>query len=180
MLSQFPPVLTWFKPRRLLEVETLSRIVITHKIGNPNLGLYVSIRNGGKSDVRIRSVSLAVKRDDVDLGIFPAQSYFETMTTKESTLFVAFTLKPGETWGHTINFLRIFDRTTEKWYRQCESTLKENLRKKIELRDALHEEGETKTMVEVDPEFVQPFQSYFEKNFAWLPGEYLVNLTIAS
>jgi hypothetical protein len=176
VLSQFPPVVTWFKPRRLLEVETLSRIVLTHKIGNPNLGLYVSVRNGGKSDVRVRSMTLAVKRDDVDLGVFPAQNYYETMTSKETTLFVAFTIKPGDIWAHTINFLRIFDRTTEKWYRQSESRVRENIQKKIAARI----EGEPKTLVEVDPELLQPFQTYFDKNFAWFPGEYLVNLTIAT
>jgi hypothetical protein len=121
-----------------------------------------------------------VKRDDIDLGAFPGHSYYETMASKETTLFVAFTLKPGETWGHTINFLRIFDRTTEKWYRQSESKLRENIQKKIELRDALLEKNERKNLIEADPEFMQPFLTFFDKNFAWLPGEYLVNLAIGT
>jgi hypothetical protein len=179
VLSQFPPVATWLKPRRLLEVETLSRIVITHKIGNPNLGLYVSVRNGGKSDVRVRSMNLAVKRDEVDLGTFPAQNYYETMTSKETTLFVAFSIKPGETWAHTVNFLRIFDRGTEKWYRQSESKLRENIQTKIAARDASIPE-KPKTLIEAEPELVQPFLTFFDKNFAWFPGEYFVNLTIST
>jgi hypothetical protein len=176
VLSQFPPVMTWFKPSRLLDVETLSRVAITHKIGNPNLGLYLSVRNAGKSEVRIRSITLALRRDDVDVGGFPAHSYYETMTSKENTLFVAFTVKPGDTWAHTINFLRIFDRTTEKWYRQSESKLRADIQEKIAARD----ESQPKIDIEAEPELVRPFLTYFDKNFAWLPGEYFVNLTIAT
>lgn len=175
-LSQFPPVVSWFKPARRLDVETLSRIVVTHKIGNPNLGLYISIRNSGRSDTRIRAMNLRVERDHVALGDYPSQNYFESMTSKESTLLVAFTVKPGEIWAHTVNFLKEFDRTTEKWYRQSESALREDIRVKVAARAT----DAPKVMVEADPELIQPFIRFFEQHFVWLPGEYLVQLTIAT
>ena len=177
-LSQFPPVVTWFKPRRLLEVETLTRIVLTHRVGNPNLGLYVSIRNAGKAEVRIRRISLALKRDDVDLGVFPGQNYYETMTSKETTLLVAFTLKSGDIWAHTLNFLNVFDRATDKWYRQSESKLRDNIQMKLAARNEV--DPKAQAWIEGDPELVQPFLTFLDKTFAWLPGEYLVNLTIAT
>lgn len=121
-LSQLPPVHLWFRPRRL-DVEVHSRIQVTHKVGNPNVGMYVSVRNTGGRELRIRAMRLYVSRDDKPLGMLPAQNYFETPSSQSSVLFLPFSVKPGETWAHGTNFLQLFDRATEKLYRESESAL---------------------------------------------------------
>jgi hypothetical protein len=91
-LSQLPPVYLWFRPRRL-DVEVHSRLLLTHKVGNPNVSMYVSIANTGGRELRVRGMRLSVSRDGKPLGVLPAQTYFETPSSQSSVLFVPFTLK---------------------------------------------------------------------------------------
>ena len=99
VLSQLPPVRLWFRPKRL-EVEVHSRIQVTHKVGNPNVGIYVSVRNTGGRELRIRSLQISLTRDNAPLAVLSAQNYFESPSSQSSVLFVPFSLKPGETWAH--------------------------------------------------------------------------------
>lgn len=172
LLSQLPPVYLWFRPRRL-EVEVHSRIQVTHKVGNPNVGIFVSIRNTGGRELRIRSLRIALTRDDVPLVNLIAQNYFENPSSQSSVLFVPFTLKPGDTWAHGTNFLNFFDRTTEKLYREAESALAADIRKKLQERP-----GEDKAMVIAEPKMVKPFTDLFNKLFVWQPGEYIAELIV--
>jgi len=94
VLSQLPPVRLLLRPRRL-EVEVHSRINITHKVGNPNASLVVSIRNTGGRDLRIKGLSLSVSRDGKPVTNMPGAHYFETPSSQALVLFVPFTLKPG-------------------------------------------------------------------------------------
>ncbi len=174
VLSQLPPVVLWFRPRRL-EVEVHSRLQLTHKVGNPNIAMFVSVRNTGGRELRIRSISIAVTRDSVALSSFPAQHFFETSSSQSSVLFVPFALKPGETWAHPTSFLNLFDRATEKLYRQSESALLADIRKKLDLRPE-----EDKRPVEAEPELVMPFNATFQRLFVWHPGEYQVELNVAA
>ncbi|MFC6521615.1 hypothetical protein ACFQAT_19795 [Undibacterium arcticum] len=112
LLSQLPPVHILLRPKRL-EVEVHSRLQVTHQVGNPNVGLYVNIANTGGRELRVRRVQVDVSRDGKYLGALPAQNYFETPSSQSSVLFVPFSLKPGEHWGHAVNFLSFFDRQTE-------------------------------------------------------------------
>lgn len=172
LLSQLPPVYLWFRPRRL-EVEVHSRIQVTHKVGNPNVGIFVSIRNTGGRELRIRSLRIALTRDDVPLVNLIAQNYFENPSSQSSVLFVPFTLKPGDTWAHGTNFLNFFDRTTEKLYREAESALAADIRKKLQERPE-----DDKAMVIAEPKMVKPFMELFNKLFVWQPGEYIAELIV--
>lgn len=172
VLSQLPPVRLWFRPSRL-EVEVHSRLQITHKVGNPNVGMFVSVRNTGGRELRIRALWLSLTRDDMPLGKFPALNYFESPSSQSSVLFVPFSLKPGETWAHGATFLNFFDRATEKFYREHESALGMDIRKKLQVRP----EGD-KRAVTADPVLVKPFAELFEKLFAWQPGEYVIELSV--
>lgn len=171
-LSQLPPVHLWFRPRRL-EVEVHSRLQVTHKVGNPNVGIYVSVRNSGGRDLRVKSTQVSLSRDGIPLGVLPAQNYFETPSSQSSVLFVPFTLKPGETWAHGTNFLQLFDRATEKLYRESESALSSDIRRKLTARAE-----EDKQAVRADSNLVQPFDAIFDRLFCWLPGEYVLELTV--
>lgn len=172
VLSQLPPVRLWLKPRRV-EVEIHSRLQVTHKVGNPNVGMYVSIRNTGGRELRIKSMLVGVTRDGISLGQLSAQNYFESASSQTSSLFVPFSLKVGEAWAHGTNFLRPFDRAHEKLFRESLSALQIDIRKKIDARPA-----EDKQPVKADQVLVQPFLEMFEDMFNWLPGEYIVELQV--
>jgi len=172
VLSQLPPMILWFRPRRL-EVEVHSRIQVTHKVGNPNVSMFVSVRNTGGRELRIRSLRIILSRDGGPSVGLPAQNYFESPSSQSSVLFVPFTLKPGDAWEHGTNFLNFFDRTTEKLYRESESKLVADIRRKLEANVE-----NIKNAVIAEPDLVAPFMNLFEKLFMWQPGEYVVELIV--
>lgn len=172
VLSQLPPVRLWFRPKRL-EVEVHSRIQVTHKVGNPNVGMYVSVRNTGGRELRIRSLQISLTRDNAPLAVLSAQNYFESPSSQSSVLFVPFSLKPGEAWAHGTNFLNLFDRATEKLYREGESALGADIRAKLKARPA----GDERPVV-AEPALVAPFLALFERLFVWQPGEYVAELRV--
>ena len=171
-LTQLPPVKLWFRKSKL-EVEVHSRVQLTHKVGNPNLGMYVGIRNIGGREVRVRSITVALARDGNALGVYPIINFFETPISTSAVLFVPFTLSPSETWAHGSNFLRLFDRNTEKFYRERESELRSNIQRKLAARTE-----NDKELVVADTEYVEPFLEMFNRMFVWLPGEYTLDLQI--
>lgn len=172
VLSQLPPVLLWFRPRKL-DVEVHSRIQVTHKVGNPNIGMYVSLSNTGGRVLRIRSFRVQISRDGNSLCSLPAQNYFETPSATASVLFVPFTLRPGEIWGHGTNFLNFFDRATEKLYRESEASLLSDIRNKIKAKPK-----DDEALVIAEPNLVVPFQRLFDELFIWIPGEYTIELVV--
>lgn len=172
ILSQLPPIYLWFRPRRL-EVEVHSRVQVTHKVGNPNLSMFVSVRNTGGRELRISKIQIALSRDNISLGTFPAQNYFENPSSQSSVLFVPYSLKPDETWAHATTFLNFFDRTTEKIYRESESALKADIRKKLDARPKKDEQP-----VVAEQALVTPFLTLFDRLFVWLPGEYVAELSV--
>lgn len=172
VLTQLPPAKLWFRASRL-DVEVHSRVQLTHKVGNPNLGMYVGIRNIGGREVRVRSITVALTRDGNALGVYPVVNFFETSSSTSAVLFVPFSLRPSEVWAHGANFLRLFDRNTEKIYRERDSELRSNIRRKLAARAE-----EDKELVVADAEYVQPFLDMFNRMFVWLPGEYTLDLQI--
>ena len=172
VLSQLPPLHLLLRPKRL-DVEVHSRIGVTHKVGNPNANVVVSIRNTGGRELRIRSLMLDISRDGKPLMALPAQNYFETPSSQSSVLFVPFSLKPSETWAHSVSFLNVFDRLTEKQFRENLSALDSDIRRKIRER-----KEDDKSAVVADVGLVMPFLQMYEKLFVWLPGEYVMELKV--
>ena len=159
-------------PQRL-DVEVHSRIGVTHKVGNSNANVVVSVLNTGGRELRIRNLSLDVTRDGRPLIVLPAQNYFETPSSQSSVLFVPLTLKPGETWAHNVVFLNLFVQAMEKQFRESLSKLSLGIRSKLSVRP-----DDDKNAVIAEHVFVQPFYDMFEKLFVWLPGEYVFELTV--
>jgi hypothetical protein len=172
VLSQLPPLHLLLRPKRL-DVEVHSRIGVTHKVGNPNAHLVVSIRNTGGRELRVRSLFLDISRDGKPLMALPGQNYFETTSSNSSVLFVPFSLKPGETWAHGVSFLNVFDRLTEKQFRENVSALETNIRLKLRERK---ENDHIPVMAEAA--FVLPFIQMYERLFVWQPGEYVMELKV--
>ncbi|RII29951.1 MAG: hypothetical protein CXR30_09135 [Geobacter sp.] len=172
LLSQLPPIRLWLKPRRV-DVEVNSRIQITHKVGNPNVGLHLSLINSGGRELRVCGLKLHIYRDSKPIVTLPAQNYFDKPTDTTSVLLVPLQLKPDEYWSHSVNFLNFFDRSTEKKYRASETALGNDIQEKLKARAI-----EDKNPVKADPMFTEPFILLFQQLFIWEPGEYVVELTV--
>lgn len=171
-LSQLPPIHLLVRPKRL-EVEVHSRIRITHMVGNPNASVVVSVRNTGGRQLRVQSLRLTLTRDSKPLITLPGLNYFEAPTSEAAVLFVPFNLKPGDTWTHSVAFFNEFDRQTEKHFRESESALRFDIRKRLDAR------GKDETApVTADPKLVEPFFALFDRLFVWQPGEYVAKLEV--
>ncbi len=170
VLSQLPPVLSWFR-RPKIEIEPYSKIAITHKVGNPNLQIHLIVNNTGGRQVRIKDISVRLRRDGIETAHLPAQNFLQHQTDKNTLLFTAFSLKPGEEWAHITNFLHFFNREDENLYRSLEQAMLADFHAK---RDALGHEP--KEFIEIEDRFVQPFHEFFRNKFIWSAGEY--DLTI--
>nr|WP_148663156.1 MULTISPECIES: hypothetical protein [Hydrogenophaga] len=133
----------------------------------------MGIRNIGGRDIRVRTMSVSLSRDGQVLGTYPIFNFFETPSSSSAVLFVPFTLRPSETWAHGSNFLRVFDRNTEKLYRERESILRSDIRRKLAAREECDKE-----LVVAEPENVAPFMEMFDRLFVFLPGEYTLDLRI--
>jgi len=171
ILSQLPPLYDLLK-RSKLNLGLYSRILITHKVGNPNVLFHVIISNVGGKVVRIKGAKIILKHDGNIVATLPAQNYFKEPNDTTSVLFTPFRLKPREDWTHGVNFLKYFSREDEKKYRSAELKLKANIFSKRpfpEYKDRL---------VEADPEYVQPFIEMHKALFKWQPGEYELHVSI--
>lgn len=105
----------------------------------------------------------------------PAQGYFETPSAQTSVLFVPFTIKPGEHWTHSVNFVSLFDRQTEKMVRERASTLQSDIQGKLEIRSETD-----KRLVIAEQKNVAPFLELFKAFFVWYPGEYVADLAVVA
>lgn len=171
-LSQLPPIKLWFKSKKL-SIEIHHRVNITHKVGNPNFSFHLSLGNHGGRNIRISGMKVKLFRDGQELGVLPAQNYFESPKDQYPIFFVPFTLKPEEGWSHTVRYLNFFDRATDKHYRANESALRLDVQSKIGARDA-----NDKNAVVAQAELVEPFLKLFDKMFIWEPGEYTFELIV--
>lgn len=174
VLSQLPPIHLLLRPKRL-EVEVHSRIQVTHQIGNPNVALVLRISNTGGRELRIKHIELNITRDGKPVVTLPAQGYFETPSSQTSVLFVPFTIKPGDHWTHSVNFVTLFERQTEKIVRERASVLQADIHEKLERRP----DGDKRAVV-AEAENVAPFLDLFKALFVWHPGEYVAALSVVA
>ena len=158
VLSPIPPIHLLLK-RAKLDFELYSRIHITHKVGNPNIQLHLLISNVGGRLIKVKGISISLKRDGQDIGSFPAQNYQQVPSNTNTVLFTRFLLKPKEEWAHFVNFLDYFNRADEKKYRSFESELRANISSKS---------GQSQNKVqgvEADIQYVEPLLEFFKATF---------------
>jgi hypothetical protein len=173
VLSQISPLYLLFR-RAKLDIELYSRIHISHRVGNPNVQLHLIISNIGGRNVRIKNISVTIKRDGKRVAVLPAQNYLQIPSDTRTLLFTSFPLKPKEEWAHTINFLNYFSRTDEKKYRTAESKLKQDIAEKQKLPE---NKGR---FVEAEHNLISPFLDMFNEMFVWNPGEYELGISVTS
>lgn len=174
ILSQLPPLVTFLRPRRLrLDVPT--KINITHKVGNPNVTFLMSLRNLGGREVRVRSIYLTITRGKSAPFRIDAQQ-FESPNVTPWLLFVPFALRPGELWTRNVGFYNELDRQTDKGFRANRLAMQHRIRELIAERP----KDKEKEVVHVEEPLVAPFKQLFEKQFVWLPGEYLMEIVVVT
>lgn len=171
VLSQLPPIHLLVR-RAKLGVELYSRVQIFQKVGNPNVQLHIILSNLGGRTIRIRGITINLRRDGHDICTLPAQNYLSTPGSSQTVLFTPFSIKANEEWANIVTFLNYFNRDDEKKYRAAERALKSDIAEK---RKALQDD---KTNVEADPAFVVPFTEMFEHSFIWKAGEYELEVKV--
>ena len=176
VLSQLPPLRVLLKPSRLV-VEVHSRMSVGHFMGNANVSLVLGLTDSGGRDIRVRQIAMKLVRGERELLSMRGMSYFETPSSKASVLLIPFSLNPGESWSHSVNFVRIFERDREQWMRANISALREDLSARLAERDR-DPNADKNVLVEVNPALVSPFIALFNEIFIWTPGEYSFELSV--
>src|ERR1700722_731822 len=126
VLSQLPPIRLWLR-RGKLTVEPYQYFHITHKVGNPNAQLQISIRNTGGRAVRIRAIRLEFRRGVAAEFSLSAKNFFQVPTDNTGILFTPFDLRPDDEWNHIVTFFEYFAREEMRQYRQIESNLRNDI-----------------------------------------------------
>ncbi len=163
-LSQLPPVHLIFKAAKI-DLETYSRIYLTHKVGNPNLQLHLIISNIGGRSVKILGSKMDLYRDEKLITSLVAQNYLQDPKDRSPILLTRFLIKPNEEWGHLVNYFISFNREEEKIYRDAENALRTDILKQGKPEDSLD-------LVEADSFLVEPLLKMFDEKFIFSPGEY--------
>ncbi|GAA0715176.1 hypothetical protein [Dokdonella soli] len=172
LFSVGPKVRTWFKAKRL-EVGFHQRINIGHRVGNPWIGVHVSIKNTGGREVKIKKMSAVVSRDGTLVCTLPGSAFFENSGDQASSLLLAFKLKPGDEWAHTVTFASEATRTREERYRNALHPLVESI-------TALKVSGDGRPdrIVRAPESFAEPFEELFAEQFVWERGEYSLDIRL--
>lgn len=174
ILSQLPPLSDFLK-RAKLDLELFSRILINHKVGNPNVHVNLVLSNIGGKSIRIKAATIVLRREGKDIAYLTTLGYLRNPNDATSNvLFTPFSLKPRDDWSYSVQFYRAISREEEKKFRTAQTDLRENIQKK---RAVLEDKDKSK-VVEADPEFVTPLLDIFRALFICKPGEYEMQLSV--
>ncbi|MCD4812018.1 hypothetical protein K8R14_05500 [bacterium] len=172
ILSQIPPIKNLIKKPKL-DIEAYSKILISHKIGNPNLQLHLMLTNSGGRNVRIKDIYVHLTRDGGQLITLPAQNYLQNQNDQSSLLFTTFSLSSNQEWAHITNFLNFFDRVDGKKYQKIEGEMLADYREQAKLVD--EKEGH---LIEHPNELVSQAFNFFNSKFIWQSGEYTMKIEV--
>ncbi|AAZ24321.1 hypothetical protein CPS_4853 [Colwellia psychrerythraea 34H] len=172
ILSQLRPIRLWFQKAKL-DLELYSRVLLTHKVGNPNVQIHLVLRNIGGRNIRVKEISVDIERDGKFIDTLIAQNYLPDALNNQSILFTNFSLTPNDEWSNRVNLLNYFNREEDKSFKTSEKALREEI---ISLRKLLQEND--KTNVKVTDEFIEPFIQMFQKKFMWKPGDYQFHINV--
>ena len=171
LLSQLQPLHVLLR-RPKLQCEAFSRLHITHKLGNPNAQWHLILENVGGRDIRVKAISLALRRVDDQRFSLQAQNYLRTPDATEAVMLTPFRLKPGEEWAHVLNFFNMYSRDDDKEYRRLESAVRTDILGRKELAQ------DKEVMCEAATASVELAISFFKRHYKWEAGEYEVELVV--
>jgi len=171
VLSQLPPLTTYFRPGRL-KADFPSKVLITHTFGNSNVNLLVGLRNVGALDVRVKSLWIMVRRAGAEAFRLDAHN-FENPGDPKSYFLVPFTVRANENWVRHYHFYREFDRDIDKQVREGRLAIGRQIRERRAGMDT-----NDLSLVKVDDDLWKPFKIIFDRLFQWQAGEYEVVLHV--
>jgi hypothetical protein len=177
VLSQLPPLRQVFGKGKL-RVEVHGRIQLTHMVGYPNAGLYISLRNVGARSVRVSSVGLQFLREGAQVAAIHAAQYFVAPTDQKAVLLVPFSVEPSEEWGHVVLFQQNLTRQEDRRLGAMRWALRADISAKVEQQRRLP--PEERLLAVADDHNVMPLVQLFHNTFPWQPGEYEMRLTIST
>lgn len=172
ILSQIPPIHILFRKAKI-DFELFSNILLSHKIGNPNLEANLFISNIGGRKVRIKKIEASIERDGTHVITLPAKNYFQNPDDQNSTMLTTFSLSPNEEWSHNLTFLNFFNREEEQEYQRIEADMRSDYAEQTR-----EQEEDPKNLIEHPKEQVERALNFFEKKFMWEPGDYKLTLNI--
>lgn len=176
LLSQIPPIHEILKGAKL-DLDIYNKVSITHKIGNPNLQIYLLLTNVGGRRVKVTGINAVISSsEDREINL-PAQNFYKNQNDKDTLIFTKLNLEPKEEWAHSINFLRFFDRNDEKQYLKMENDLYTDFKLYKEKTKDANENNET---YEHPINLVEPVFEFFEKKHFWKAGEYKMSIHIST
>lgn len=167
------PYLRRFRKSRL-EIDVYQRIFLTHKVGNPNAQLQVMLTNTGGKRIRVRGMSLDIKRAGDAMFTLKGVTYLHSPNASEGVLLAPFSLQVEQEWGHLVNFYQITAQQEQRTFRTFQKAIQDNI---IAQRVGMLP---TAPDVEAPPELVAPAMEYFNRKFKWFEGEFELSLTITT
>lgn len=176
ILSLTPYVVRVIKGPRI-SLHMMNRISVQHTLGNPNITLFLIIQNTGGLAVRIRSITLELRKGEKVLTI-PAKSYYPDASDSKLAVLAPFRLLPDHDWSHGVYFYPDFSREEDIEFRKITGNLKTNIQAKIPLLPPVLPPNTAPALYEADPQFLQSAMNFFNSHFMWNTGEYTGTVTI--
>jgi len=174
ILSQLPPIWMWFKKAKI-DFELHPKIMITHRIGNPNLQLHVFLSNTGARKIKIKKINTHVESDLLKQVTIPSQTYLQNSYDRNSVLFTTFSIDAKGEWSHILNLYNTFNREDEKEFYTMKDKVRIDLEEKLKLQKRAGTEDD---LVETDPQNVDSMKAFFNKHFIWNEGEYKLTVEV--
>ncbi|RBP81387.1 hypothetical protein DET47_10399 [Shewanella putrefaciens] len=172
VLSQLPPVITFFKKRKLT-LEKYRLVTVSHHVGTPSLSTFLILKNEGGSSLNIKSIELIVTKDKREEFKLMGNGYLKNPNDPQYTMLTPFELHREQSWAHTIIFNELWSRKQQQRYRQLESNIRNHIfdqNKENSLSQGkLHEAKE---------DDVKEINAFFKENFKWDAGEYSVQINV--
>jgi hypothetical protein len=153
------------------------RIVVHHTMGNPNVTLFLIIQNVGGKTVKVRSITLELKKDGKCYTI-PAQSYYPEISEPKLAILPPFRLAANVDWTHNVYLFPAFSRENQIKYQKISSDLKSNILPKIPVVAVPGGPGTPGNYIEADAQFAHAVIEFFNQNFMWEVGEYTGTITV--
>ncbi|EHH1191833.1 hypothetical protein O1D87_003466 [Vibrio cholerae] len=174
ILSQFPPMRTWFKGKKA-ELEKTPYVTLSHKVGNPNVSLFIILKNVGSQTLAVKKIRAVFKRDNEEVFTLNAGGYLRNQNDAFYTMFTPFDLKVDEVWAHTVNLNEYWSRKQQQRYREIESEIRNSIF--TSQSGATPEVGK---LYEASIDSQIAISEFFKENFKWDNGDYSVELEVLS
>ncbi|KQN56366.1 hypothetical protein ASE99_10130 [Serratia sp. Leaf51] len=176
-LSQIPPVRT-FIGRKKPNITTSRILSISHLLGVPSAQLYINLENVSPKPLRIRNISLKIKKLGSSEIELPAFGFFDRPELAYQTAFAPLTIKPNAEWAKNINFFVPLQGDAEQKYKEISYGIRNNLNMK---RGAI--DSSLPVPLEsliVDDELINTADLLYKTNRYWVTGDYEVTLIITT